>query len=172
MGVCNQRMASVFRLITILLALALAAMGFSETHVKWSIGHGKSATDLVLHAEIDKGWHLYSIVPTKGEGPVPTTITAKAPLTLAGKVSESKPITKLDPNFGLVVNFFEDTADFTVPVKLGADPKQGAIAVRFQLCNDRTCIPPTTVEVPLIATSASLDTSNGGDDQQRQYAGA
>jgi thiol:disulfide interchange protein DsbD len=152
-------MASIFRLLTILVALALAAIGYSETHVKWSVSHAKSATDLVLHAEIDKGWHLYSIVPTKGEGPVPTTITAKTPLALAGKISESKPITKLDPNFGLVVNYFEDKADFTVPVKFGTDPKQGAVAVRFQLCNDRTCIPPTTVEVPLNAPSSTADTA-------------
>jgi thiol:disulfide interchange protein DsbD len=141
-----------------LIFLTLSAFAFCESHVKWSIAPGPDATHLTLHAQIDPGWHLYSTVPTKGEGPVPTTIQAKPPLSLAGPVVESKPITKLDPNFNLVVNFFQDQADFTVPVKPGADPKAGSLAVRFQICNDSLCIPPTTVEVPLnsatVATAA------------------
>ena len=44
-----------------------------------------------LYFKLEPGWHLYSIVPVKGEGPVPTSITVKPPLPLAGQVRhESK----------------------------------------------------------------------------------
>lgn len=137
------------RAILVLLALTCAALAHTQpTHVQWSLsktGEAGGIATFDLHAKIDPGWHLYSIVPVKGEGPVPTKVSVDPPLTIAGAVKESKPITKLDPNFNLVVQFFQDSADFTVPIK-GATgtPK---IKVNFQLCNDSTCIPPTTVTV-------------------------
>jgi thiol:disulfide interchange protein len=144
------RMNRLKAFVGLLLTLITAAVN-AQGHVKWTVHPGADPTHLVLHAQIDPGWHLYSTVPTKGEGPVPTTIKANAPLVLAGKIEESKPITKLDPNFNLVVNYFENSADFTLPIKLPASSKQGAIAVNFQICNDSVCIPPSTTVVPLAA---------------------
>jgi thiol:disulfide interchange protein DsbD len=136
------------------LFVSLCSAALGQTHVKWSASRaGGTAAEPVydLHAKIDKGWHLYSIVPVKGEGPVPTTITVDPPLRLSGPVTESKPITKLDPNFNLVVQFFQDSADFKVPVKGDA----GSLKVRFQLCNDSTCIPPSTETVPTSGAASS-----------------
>ncbi len=162
----------VFRLLVLSVFLALGLFAYGQdwqtapsstgSHVKWSLTAGQSS--LQLHATIDPGWHLYSIVPVKGEGPTPTTITVNAPLKMAGPVTESKPVTKLDPNFNLVVQFFAEKADFTVPVS--GPTANAAVSVRYQLCNDSTCIPPSTTvvsssgsaPVAAAAPAASTDT--------------
>jgi thiol:disulfide interchange protein len=154
-----------------------AAPAKSTNHVTWSVSQASSSgkTVLDLHAKIDTGWHLYSIVPVKGEGPVPTTITVASPLKLNGAVSESKPITKLDPNFNLVVNFFADSADFHIPVA-GSGLAKGNISVRYQLCNDSTCIPPATTIVSTTgatqAPAASAAPPAGTSDEYQDSVNA
>ncbi len=143
-----------FRKLVVLFGVfCLAALSSAQQHVKWTLApKSGSANVLDLHAQIDPGWHLYSTVPVRGEGPVPTTITAKAPLVLSGPVKEGATITKLDPNFNLVVKFFQDSADFSVPVK-SVDAK-ASVSVRFQLCNDSQCIPPAIVDVSVGGSSS------------------
>jgi len=121
--------------------------------IKWSThvvtGELKAGAKVTveLDAEIQSGWHLYAITKTKA-GNIPTEIAVTAPAQLMGKVEEDKPVLKYDNNFEAQVEFFENKAKFTVPVQLGPDGK-GALSVHFQACNDRTCLPPTTVSVPI-----------------------
>ena len=100
-----------------------------------------------LDAKIDSGWHLYSTNPSKASN-IPTAIGVAAPAKLVGKVVEEKPIRKFDNNFEAEVEFFENSAKFSVPVQLGSDGK-AAVTVLFQTCNDRTCLPPKTISVPV-----------------------
>jgi len=145
------------RALSALFLWVFAAACFAQTHVTWSVTTKPASsglTNLVLHAKIDPGWHLYSIVPVKGDGPQPTKVTVEPPLVATSPVQEGKATSKLDPNFGLVVQYFENSADFTLPVKANGAPT-GTVDVRFQLCNDSMCIPPSTVKVPIGGSSAA-----------------
>jgi thiol:disulfide interchange protein DsbD len=148
---------SKFVLACALAIIATVASAQEKAH--WTIsapGNAKpgDVVNVDLKASIDSGWHLYGLVKTIGDGPTPTTITATGGATIAGKITEDKPIKKLDPNFDLVVEYFEGSTVFHVPVKLGPKGLNDSLKVGFQTCNATTCIPPLTLEVPLSGKAA------------------
>jgi thiol:disulfide interchange protein DsbD len=134
-----------------LAVLVAAAFAAAADPVTWTarlspVSEGKGQV-VTVHADIKDGWHLYSMQSQPQPGPASTTIAAEAPLEVAGPFQEQEPVKKLDPNFGVDVTFFAKRADFTAALTKGAD--SGKIKIRFQACNDRTCLPPKTVEVSL-----------------------
>jgi thiol:disulfide interchange protein DsbD len=147
----------------IFLLLALSVGVFAQIPAKWGLdseAKGKLLTKdqafkAVLKADIDPGWHLYALDQPKG-GPIATTIKIPggAPFEITGNIESPKPEVKPDPNFmvdgkPLETRSFEKSASFTVPLKALADGSADALAlvVRFQLCNDTTCIPPRNIKV-------------------------
>ena len=145
------------RNLCLLIVLLLTSLATAQRVVKWSLVTPQAeikagtSTTVTVEAEIQKGWHLYSIKPVS-EGPLPTTFKAGDGVELTGAVEESKATTALDKNFGKDVFFFEDKATFKVPVKLPATG--GAeISVRYQTCNERQCSLPQTAKIPLLAGS-------------------
>ena len=64
-----------------------------------------------------------------------------------------KPESAYDRNFQLTTEYYAKSATFKVPLSVDAAAKAGpveaVIAVRFQACDDRTCLPPSRVQVPL-----------------------
>jgi len=165
-------MNRVFRLALILCALLVPLLAFGQDVVKWKASipadakPGSNVT-VTLTAKIDKGWHLYSINAVE-DGPTPTSITASDPLKLSGKLDESKPLKKYDPNFKKEVEFYEDEATFTVPVTLGPDPTKESVQVLYQTCNDKKCNIPKTVDVPLSGEDAKPIVIVGEVDQAKQ----
>ncbi len=153
-------------LVLLILAL-LASLSLAQEPIHWSTkvlsGDLKANAKVVveLDASIDKGWHLYALTKSKG-GNIATTVVVTSPAKLDGIVTEDKPVLKYDTNFEAQVEFFEEHAKFTVPVQLGPDGK-GVLAVGFQTCNDRSCLPPKTVMVPIggSATSAAPAPATG-----------
>jgi len=90
-------------------------------------------------------WHLYSITQKPG-GPTPTTIRLLTPaFRLTDSIRGTKPKVALDPNFGMETETHTDSALYAL--KLVADPyttgpTRLAVAMRYQVCNDRLCLPP------------------------------
>lgn len=111
--------------------------------------------DLVLHAAIDPGWHLYALTEPE-DGPIATEInlTEGDPAELL-RTGQSRPRTSQDPVFGKPVTLFESSATFTLHLQLARALPPGAhllhVLVRYQSCNDHVCLPPRTetVEAPL-----------------------
>jgi thiol-disulfide isomerase/thioredoxin len=103
-------------------------------------------------AKIQAGWHLYSLRKIEG-GPIPTRITVPEgqPFELGGEIKSPDSLTDRDPNFGVDVEFFEEEATFTLPIKVKADALAGKreteIRVRYQTCNDKVCLPPKVVKL-------------------------
>ena len=157
------------KLIPILLAVVLfSAAVFAQNPSKWNLwsdAKGKSLKagevfTVELKAEIESGWHLYALEQPVG-GPVATTIkvTEGRSFEIAGKIESPKPTIKADPNFPvdgkpLETKFFEKFATFKMPLKSITDGTADSLAldVRFQLCNDTSCLPPKTVRVSFAAT--------------------
>ncbi|HEX8636693.1 MAG TPA: protein-disulfide reductase DsbD N-terminal domain-containing protein, partial [Pyrinomonadaceae bacterium] len=122
--------------------------------------------DARLTANIGGGWHLYSLTQPPG-GPNATRISAASEPTfkLAGAIKSPKPKVEFDENFGINTESYTDGVTFTIPLQAAADVPAGkqtlGVNVRFQVCNETTCLPPRTVKVETIveiSASAAADT--------------
>ena len=109
-----------------------------------------------LSASINSGWHMYSITQPAG-GPTTTVIKIPAaqPFSLDGQVSGPSPHVAYDANFEMNTETYEESAAFIVPVAVAKNASAGdqklTVDVRFQVCNDTMCMPPTTehLSVPI-----------------------
>jgi len=96
--------------------------------------------------KLDPGWHLYSLSTPKG-GPIPTTIRPAqgAPID-ALRVYQPKPSRAMDPNFNLERRLTTARSEFLLEIGIRRDAPEGSaelrIESRYQLCNDRMCLPP------------------------------
>jgi len=133
--------------------------------VKWSailtpgdIRAGEGG-QIVVKANIDPGWHIYSLNQAKA-GPKPTTIelTDGSALQPAGDPvqPEVKPVH--DAIAGADVEEFEKSVSFGLGVVINEGvkgPQKATISVTYQACNNATCLLPKTVSVPLEFTPDS-----------------
>ena len=119
-------------------------------------------TTIDLKAQIDQGWHVYSISQGPG-GPIPTRIVLAPgqPFDLIGTVRGPAPATRFDSNFGINVETYDDRAAFGLIVHVAADARVGTdtvtIKARFQTCNASLCLPPRTetILVPVTVIRAA-----------------
>ena len=120
--------------------------------VQWSLAFdpqsarpGRRVVGL-LKAEIEPGWHLYSPTTPAG-GPVPTKIEmAESPSVASWKLFQPQPNRRMDDNFQLETETYEDETVFQFDILLAEDAALGSrdleAKVRFQVCDDRLCLPP------------------------------
>ena len=157
----------IFRSFFVLILLSGSV--FSQDPTKWKLtlersgdAAAGSAVESVLSAEIEPGWHLYALDQPDG-GPIKTTIkiAPELPFELIKAVASAEPQIKPDPNFivndkPLETKFYVDNAEFKISAKATAATRyeQLALDVRFQLCNDTTCLPPKTLRVSAAGTEA------------------
>ncbi|GAO44918.1 protein-disulfide reductase DsbD domain-containing protein [Flavihumibacter petaseus] len=139
-----------------LMVAVLAVFAQSEKQVKWSFTAKKIAADtyeVQMLAEVGGNYHIYA--QEAGDGPLPTSFEfTKNPLiSLNGKVKESgKQIKKYEEVFKSEVRYYEQKVAFTQVVKIKGKAKTNlAGKVEFIVCNDRECLPPSTVnfKVPI-----------------------
>lgn len=130
--------------------LLVPAQSFSAEIVKWSSRVSMTSQNegvLEFDAEIESGWHLYSMDVPDG-GPTPTSFTFKDVngATLVGDVSaSSKPTTVMDDLFNLRIGYWENHVKFTQHFKLDAG-SQGASfegVIKYMTCNNQSCSTPT-----------------------------
>ena len=143
--------------------IIFSATVFAQNPAKWSLDselkgrviHPGELYKTTLKAEIESKWHLYALDQPAG-GPIATTIkiTESRPFQIVGDIRSPKPKIAPDPNFiindkALETRYFEDHAafDFTLKATSEVNDSDLAVDVRYQLCNDSTCLPPKTVRV-------------------------
>ena len=109
---------------------------------------------IVVELDVHSGWHVYSVIPDKGEfAPIPTSLTLEnESLIMIGPVYESNPITAKDPVLDMLLSFHEKTATLFQNIRISEDIKGGSvlksvIKLRYQACSDRICLPPKTDEL-------------------------
>lgn len=160
--------------VFILFALAAGTIA-QENPVRWSInpssrtlGRGEKLT-LELTAQIESGWHIYSITQPPG-GPVATKISLPdgQSFQVADPVKGPPVKTQFDDNFGINTEWYEGTAVFKLGAQLRSDAKSGKLKllvnVLFQTCNSEICLPPKTIklesEVEVVGSTANSGTAN------------
>jgi len=155
----------IFILLPLLLAVPILSSSQAERPIRWSASvlrpqpfyHARQKLTVVLKADIDAGWHLYSF-PQPPDSPVfPAFILLPKgqAFTLAGEIERPTAESAMDPNFGVETSFYEGSAAFQIPLRIATTSHPGkqnlTLQVRYQTCNDRKCLPPTTetVETPI-----------------------
>jgi thiol:disulfide interchange protein DsbD len=128
-----------------LLALA-SAFAQGQQHAAWTLQPDAaaappgSAVRIRAGAQIDSGWHLYSASSAAG---IPATFQV-SPGTLA-RVLQTAPKRVFDSTLNAEAEFYESDEVFLLDVKLpdggSAGPATLSVNVRYQTCNDTTCVP-------------------------------
>lgn len=118
--------------------------------VKWSYAAkrtGANTATLFLKAEMQQGWHIYSVNQAEG-GPVKTSFSFKPDkgYELVGTVTEPKPLNAMDDNFGIIVSSFERSVTFLQEIKLSQPAVTINGILEFMACNANQCLPPERLE--------------------------
>ncbi|MCK9450553.1 MAG: thioredoxin family protein [Bacteroidales bacterium] len=114
--------------------------------VNWSYDVNKlddRQIELIFKAQIDKGFHLYSIdIPENGPLPTVFTFYENDKLELVGSPVESLEGTvKYDEIFEMDIKSFEDKAEFRQTIKLkDKAPVNIAGEIAYMVCNDVGCV--------------------------------
>jgi thiol:disulfide interchange protein len=161
----------VFALSTAGLAGPLFAQSEKFNHVKWTMTVDQPAaapggTVLAkLRADIDSGWHMYSL--TTPPGPIPTTIRSienQNPVVDGLTIFEPPPIRKYDPNFKADTETYEGSRTFLARILLKKNIAPGPVTIalepRYQTCSGTSCIPPRTRQVSATVNIARDAASN------------
>lgn len=133
-----------------MLMLAFSAMAQVKNPVKWQFSAKKingTTYEVRLTANIDAGWHIYTMDHTSDIGVATSIDFNKNPLgTPEGKIKvEGKAVSMKDPSTGENVKFFSNQVSFVQVIKLKAAVKTNITgAVEFMSCDDKQCLPPTS----------------------------
>lgn len=144
------------RLIAVLvLALWSAGLVSAQSvsdYISWSQTQQKvsdTEADVIFTATIESGWHLYG-TDIGGGGPTPTHLIIDKIVggELVGKLKGDKaPVSKQDPIFNMPISYWEKKVVLRQRVKI-TDPEKFKLegALRFMICDDNQCLPPTSEE--------------------------
>jgi DsbC/DsbD-like thiol-disulfide interchange protein len=166
-GPGSKRLLVSLHAVCVMAFASSASAQIPDEPIKWSLALPSATATatpggtitLSLIATIEDGWHLYSTTVPSG-GPIATVISVPAGqmFTLNGEINEPAPKSSFDANFNMSLDYHEGTARFGIPLKVSATARPGELAARvavsFQTCNDRFCLPPkqvvTTVQLRII----------------------
>lgn len=134
-------------ILPLFISLVLASNLNAQTPVDWSVNYDATNSQVVMKAEIEEGWHIYSQYVNSAAGPIPTSFTfaPNKKVKIKGKTKEPKPIEEYDHNFEANLLFFENKVEFTQPVKVKENTVYN-LTITYMVCNEEMCLPP--VDVP------------------------
>ena len=173
-------------LFIFILFVPLAGLISAQGEVSFSIippgqaAPAGSIAGLRIDAEIAPGWHLYAMDIPPG-GPIPTSfkVVENEVFSPGGEALQSEPVSWFDENFDMETNYFQGSAEFTVPVRVAESAVPGdyelIIKVEFMLCNDSTCLPPQTEELVTtvsVIEGTGITEENWGEEEEEDNATA
>jgi thiol:disulfide interchange protein DsbD len=153
-------------LFTLVVVLAFAKTGLSQVYepVTWTFSSKVIKDDLIevsLKANIEAGWHVYAMELPSDEGPIPTSFEFKKSdlYSLQGKIEQEKFKTAYDPNFGMDLYYFDNSATFKQVIKRKTSQTFSVKGMlTFMVCNDEMCLPPEDVEFKIKVPEAQNST--------------
>ncbi len=152
-------MKNLFRFFLLLTGVFvfLNATAQIEKPVTWKLSSKKISNceyELQFTGTIQEHWHVYSLVKSGDDGPMPSNIFIDKgnDYELVGKPTEGKPIKTMDKVFEMEVAYFEKTVTFKQKIKLKTN-KEVVVKGKYeyQTCTEEKCIfdPPTPFEFKL-----------------------
>lgn len=142
-----------FFIIVILALLSNSAAAQSGSKVQWTFSSkkiGANKYEVIMTANIQKTWHLYSQHQSEDAIALPTNFKfVKNPLVvLEGKVVEKgKLISAFDKATNSNSRYYADKVDFVQVVTVKAGVKTTVAGeVEFMVCDDKQCLPPDRVK--------------------------
>ena len=107
-----------------------------------------NSTEAVVYIKviIKENWHLYS-QNIKPGGLIKTVFTFQKSkdYILVGKTIEPKPIVKYENSLKMDVGYFQNQVIFQQKIKLNKPTAIVKGVVNFQVCDDKSCLPPKDV---------------------------
>jgi thiol:disulfide interchange protein DsbD len=164
--------------------LFFSALSFSQIldPIKWTYDKkllDENIVELTFNATIERKWHLYSQEVPEG-GPVKTSFyfydldgfefvdknvriieeesyTQENDINYIVLFDEPKGHEENDPNFDMVIKYFEHEALFTKKIRLTTtEPLTISGYIYFMCCDDTKCLPPNDVEFEYTVEASSL----------------
>jgi thiol:disulfide interchange protein len=146
----------------LLLVALFPAVAKAPDPVQWTLAFDAKSAPPGAHvlarlsAKVDSGWHVYSLTTPKG-GPNPTTASiADNPAVAGFKIYQPKPEKKFDAGFGIDTETFAGEVALLFDIELKKDAAAGPAEinaqVRYQCCDDKSCLPPKTKQAAATIT--------------------
>lgn len=144
-------------LISLIFILAGNLITAQETPVKWSFAAEKVSEqeyDVVITANIETGWYLYSQYLESDDGPIKTKFEFQPSgnFQLVGQTAESgNKKENYDELFGMNLIKYSKQAQFTQRVKVANSSQPVSGFLTYMTCDETSCLPPTDVDfsIPL-----------------------
>jgi len=144
-----------FILANLFILTAFLTQAQKMNPVNWSFQAVKKADkqyDVVLTANVEAPWHIYSQFVKKG--PIPTTIEFKTnPLVqIKGAAKEIGKLEKsFDKNFDAEISYFSGKVQFvqSVTLKVASKTKLSG-TIEYTVCNDEKCLPPISMPFEVV----------------------
>jgi len=126
--------------------------------------------ELILTAEIEDGWYLYSSDFDPNLGPIVTAITFKKNDTFeaVGALKAIKPKRKFDDIWGGEVSYFTEKAEFRQKIKVLKEKPSIEGTIEYQTCTikDGACVPGEqdfSVQLTVISKQLSVNSQKPAD---------
>lgn len=135
-----------------LLCFSFAAQAqHGGTPVKWSFDAQKidgHHYELIITADVEQGWNIYSQYLESDEGPVATSFgfDLNEKIELVGKTTETGNKKEgYDKMFEMNIIKFSNKVKFIQKIKVGKGINEVTGFVEFMTCDDHKCLPPEEV---------------------------
>ena len=169
-----KRMRLLLSILTMMSALVLHAQMIDPVHFTSELKTGKGAeAEIVFHATIDNGWHVYSTDIGK-DGPIEATfnIVKMDGAELVGKLEpQGNVIRKMDKLFGMELKYFENEATFVQKIKFTKPQYDIDCYLEYGACSDESCLPPSEVELKKsgeVSLAVSADKKETTEDKKEK----
>jgi len=161
--------------ICLVIVLAVKAQMVDPVHFKAELKTGNGAeAEIVFHATIDQGWHVYS-TEIGEDGPIEATfnVVKMEGAELVGKlVPKGNVIKKMDKLFGMELKYFESEATFVQKIRFTKPEYDIDCYLEYGACSDASCMPPSEVALkqsgksPLLSEKRDVKSEKEGADKK------
>ena len=149
----------IVSLLSLLVVLGVNAQMVDPVHFTSELktGNGMEA-EIVFHATIDNGWHVYS-TEIGENGPTEATfnVVKMEGAELIGKlIPKGKVIKKMDKLFDMELKYFENEVTFVQKLRFTKPEYDIDCYLEYGACSDASCLPPSEVELKQKGKSPSI----------------
>ena len=154
--------------VVMLLFVAILCNAQMANPVKFTVQlktNGTAEAEIVFSGKIESGWHVYS-TNLGGDGPTEAAVhfDKKDGIELVGKLTpRGHEISKMDDMFGMVLRYFENSAQFVQKIKFTKPEHDIKCYLEYGACNDESCMPPSTAEFAHKGKSPAVDAAAAKD---------